>query len=138
MPAIDTGVRRIEVAKMIGMTPEVLSFSGIWEDSPPYIRLPTWRLGYCTMIRSCARSKNTMRATTPIAKTRKAMMNSADSAPVRTRTSTWATAVGKEATRPPKMIKMGKASGRERVVKPVLYMGVDSYVKKIYTTHIVH
>ena len=28
-PAIETGVRRIDVAKIIGITPEVLSFSGI-------------------------------------------------------------------------------------------------------------
>ena len=35
-------------AKIGGMTPEVLIFSGRKELSPPYMRLPTWRLGYWT------------------------------------------------------------------------------------------
>ena len=39
------GRSRIEDAKIGGITPEILIFSGICELSPPYILLPTWRLG---------------------------------------------------------------------------------------------
>src|SRR5471030_2654926 len=47
-PAMVAGISRIELAKIGGMTPEVLIFNGICVESPPNIRLPTWRLGYCT------------------------------------------------------------------------------------------
>ena len=56
-----------EEAKIGGMTPEVLIFSGRCEASPPNMRLPTWRFGYCTRMRRCARSMNTMKATTATA-----------------------------------------------------------------------
>ena len=44
------GISRMELAKIGGITPEVLIFSGICVESPPNIRLPTWRFGYCTGI----------------------------------------------------------------------------------------
>ena len=40
----------IEEAKMGGMTPEVLIFNGKCVLWPPYMRLPTTRLAYCTGI----------------------------------------------------------------------------------------
>ncbi len=56
-------------AKIGGMTPAVLIFSGRNEVSPPNMRLPIWRFGYCTSRRRCERSMNTMArmaATAPI------------------------------------------------------------------------
>ena len=53
-----------EEAKIGGMTPEVLSFSGRCEVSPWNMRLPTWRFGYWISSRRWARSKNTMKAMT--------------------------------------------------------------------------
>ena len=53
----------MELAKIGGITPEVLIFSGMWVESPPNMRLPTWRFGYCTGMRRCARSTKTMTAT---------------------------------------------------------------------------
>ena len=52
-----------EEAKIGGMTPEELSFSGRCEASPWNMRLPTCRLGYWTSSRRWARSMNTMAAT---------------------------------------------------------------------------
>ena len=39
--AIVIGIRRIDDAKIGGITPETLSLSGKCEDSPPNIRWPT-------------------------------------------------------------------------------------------------
>ena len=64
------GISRIELAKIGGITPEVLIFSGMCVESPPNMRLPTWRFGYCTRMRRCARSMNTMKAITATAITR--------------------------------------------------------------------
>ena len=43
--AIVAGRSSSEEAKIGGMTPEVLSFSGRNEVCPSYMRLPTWRFG---------------------------------------------------------------------------------------------
>jgi hypothetical protein len=43
-----------EDAKITGMTPAWLTFSGRYVEVPPYIRRPTIRLAYCTGIRRCA------------------------------------------------------------------------------------
>ena len=51
-------------AKIGGMTPEALSFSGRCEASPWNMRLPICRLGYWISRRRCARSMKTMAATT--------------------------------------------------------------------------
>ena len=91
-------------AKIGGMTPAVLILSGRCEASPPYMRLPTWRLGYWTTIRRCAVSTNTTTATTTTMPTIRAMMNSADSAPVRPSSRVWIIASGSAATIPAKMI----------------------------------
>ena len=50
------GKRRIEDAKMGGITPEVLILSGRCELWPLYMRRPTTRFAYCTGMRRCARS----------------------------------------------------------------------------------
>ena len=39
-PMTVIGMSRMELAKMSGMTPEVLIFKGRCELSPPYMRLP--------------------------------------------------------------------------------------------------
>ena len=44
-PAMVTGMSSSELAKIGGMTPEVLSLSGRCEFSPPTIRLPLLALG---------------------------------------------------------------------------------------------
>ena len=43
--AMVVGSSSSEDAKIGGMTPEVLSFSGRNEVWPSYMRLPTWRFG---------------------------------------------------------------------------------------------
>ena len=43
------GNARIDDAKMTGMTPPVLTLSGMCVLDPPYIRRPTTRLAYCTV-----------------------------------------------------------------------------------------
>ena len=99
------GSRSRELAKIGGITPEVLIFSGMCELSPPNMRLPTCRLGYCTTTRRWARSTKTMKATTATASTISPTMNSEDSAPVRPSSSVPASAAGKLATMPAKMIR---------------------------------
>ncbi len=44
---------------MTGMTPAWLTFSGRYVDVPPYMRLPTMRLAYCTGMRRWPCSTNT-------------------------------------------------------------------------------
>ena len=88
------------------MTPEVLIFSGICVESPPNIRLPTWRLGYCTAMRRCARSTNTMMAMVATAMTMNSRMKNGDNAPVRPSSSIEANAVGRLATMPDMMIRL--------------------------------
>ena len=57
MPARSSaGNARIDEAKITGMTPPVLTFSGMCVLDPPYIRRPTTRLAYCTVTRRCPRS----------------------------------------------------------------------------------
>ena len=51
-------------AKIGGITPAALTLSGRCELWPPYIFRPTMRLAYWIGIRRCARSKNTITATT--------------------------------------------------------------------------
>ena len=47
--AIVAGNARIDDAKITGMTPPVLTFSGMCVLEPPYIRRPTTRLAYWTV-----------------------------------------------------------------------------------------
>ena len=58
------GKARIDEAKITGMTPPALTFSGMWVDWPPITRRPTTRLAYCTGMRRSPRSTSTMNATT--------------------------------------------------------------------------
>ena len=56
------GMERIEPAKMMGITPDILTFIGIWVFWPPYILRPTTRLAYWTGMRLSALSIHTMNA----------------------------------------------------------------------------
>ena len=46
--AMIPGNSMIDEAKMTGMTPAVLTFSGMWLDCPPIVRRPTTFREYCT------------------------------------------------------------------------------------------
>ena len=59
-----SGNARIEEAKITGITPPALTFSGMWVDCPPITLRPTTRLAYCTGMRRSPRSTRTMKATT--------------------------------------------------------------------------
>ena len=52
-----------ETAKMMGITPAWLTFSGMYVLCPPYMRLPTTRFAYCTGMRRCPCSMNTTATT---------------------------------------------------------------------------
>ena len=65
MPPSVAGNARIDEAKMIGITPPVLTFNGMCVLEPPYMRRPTTRLAYWTVIRRCPRSTKTMAPMTP-------------------------------------------------------------------------
>ena len=88
-PITVAGSSSSDEAKIGGMTPEVLIFSGRNEVSPPNMRLPTWRFGYCTSSRRCERSMKTMATVTAI--TRTTMTSSAPPliAPVRASAKAW-------------------------------------------------
>ena len=45
------GSMAMDWAKMMGMTPPMFTFMGMWVDWPPYIFRPTTRLAYCTGMR---------------------------------------------------------------------------------------
>src|SRR5665213_3896667 len=47
-PENSSGAERIDAAKMTGITPPELTFSGRCVDWPPIILRPTMRLAYCT------------------------------------------------------------------------------------------
>ena len=103
-PTAVSGSSSSELAKIGGITPEVFSLSGRCDDSPPYIRLPIWRLGYWTITRRWARSTKTMNSTTATDITKRKMMNRVESAPVRPISRVPARAFGRLATMPAKMI----------------------------------
>ena len=75
------GSKSSEDAKIGGITPEVLSLSGRWEDWPSNILLPTWRFGYWIRSRRWARSMNTMKAITATAMMITTRISGVDSAP---------------------------------------------------------
>ena len=56
------GNARIDEAKITGMTPPVLTLSGMCVLEPPHIRRPTTRLAYCTVTRRWPRSTKTIAA----------------------------------------------------------------------------
>ena len=97
-------MRRSDEAKIGGMTPEVLSFSGRCEDSPWKTRFPTCRFGYWIRSRRCARSTKTMKAITTTERMMMPRIRIVDSAPWRPSSSVPATAIGSSATIPAKMI----------------------------------
>ena len=88
------GSNSSEEAKIGGITPALFSLSGRCEASPWNMRLPTWRLGYCTSSRRCARSMKTMNAITTTAMTSSAMISAVDSAPCRPSSSVPTSACG--------------------------------------------
>ena len=91
-------------AKIGGITPAVLSFNGKWELSACDICMPIWRLGYWIKRRRWARSKNTMKATTPTATMRMPRIIKGDIRPLRPNSNKAAIPVGKLATMPEKII----------------------------------
>ena len=66
---IVSGISSSDEAKIGGITPAVLTFSGRNERSPPAMRLPSWRFGYWIRRRRWARSMKTMKATMAAAST---------------------------------------------------------------------
>src|SRR5262249_17684619 len=69
---IRCGITISDDAKITGMTPAWLTFSGKYVEVPPYMRRPTMRLAYCTGMRRWPCSTNTtpvmmMRAAQPTA-----------------------------------------------------------------------
>src|SRR5882757_5429765 len=56
---ISAGMYSSDEAKMTGMTPAWLTFSGMYVDVPPYARGPIMRFAYCTGIRRWAGSTKT-------------------------------------------------------------------------------
>jgi len=54
MPRMVPGIASSEDAKMIGITPDMFTFTGMKVDWPPYILRPITRLAYCTGIRRSA------------------------------------------------------------------------------------
>ena len=93
-----------EEAKIGGMTPEELSFSGRCEASPWNMRLPICRLGYWTSSRRWARSMKTMAATTASISASSAISSGQEMAPCRDSSSRPASALGRPATMPDMMI----------------------------------
>src|SRR3990170_6241899 len=65
--AICDGSSRIEMAKMMGMTPALFTRSGMCVLPPEYIRVPRTRFAYCTGMRRWPSWMNTIAATTPMA-----------------------------------------------------------------------
>src|SRR4029453_3033346 len=98
------GKSRRDEAKIGGITPALFSFSGKCEASPWNMRLPTWRLGYCTSSRRWARSMNTITPTTTTHMTKRRKMEVVHSAPWRPRSRVPTTAWGNCATMPAKMM----------------------------------
>ena len=98
------GSKSSDEAKIGGITPALLSLSGRWDASPWNMRFPTWRLGYCTSRRRCARSMNTMKAITPTAMIASTARSVLDRAPWRPSSSVPASADGSSATMPAKMM----------------------------------
>ena len=103
-PATVIGSSSSDDAKIIGITPAVLSLSGRWVLSPPNIFCPTWRFGYCTTMRRWARSTKTIRVITETTMMNSPTMSTADIAPVRPSSRVPARAEGSAATMPEKMI----------------------------------
>src|SRR5262249_3057093 len=56
---IRCGITISDDAKITGMTPAWLTFSGKYVEVPPYMRRPTMRLAYCTGMRRWPCSTNT-------------------------------------------------------------------------------
>ena len=73
--AIMVGSISMEEAKMMGITPAMLTFSGMYVLVPPMVRRPTMRLAYCTGMRRCDCSTKTTQVmtTSPIAHTPRKM-----------------------------------------------------------------
>ena len=91
--AMVAGMSSSELAKIGGITPDTLSLSGRCELSPPNMRLPCWRLGYCTRMRRWARSMNTMKVITATTMNSRKMISMVESAPVRPSSSVLASAL---------------------------------------------
>ena len=93
-------------AKITGMTPPALTFSGRCVDCPPIIRRPTTRRAYWTGILRSPRSTKTMNPTTTIIATTITTATMTFHWPVtKTFSYTFWTAPGRPTTMPAKMIR---------------------------------
>ena len=90
---------------MTGITPPTFTFRGRWVDCPPMTLRPTTRLAYCTGIRLCALSTNTMNPTTTTMMDSRSMTNSGDHCCCTSRVKISWPALGKPLTIPAKMIR---------------------------------
>src|SRR6516225_1400815 len=76
-PATVSGSTMTLEAKMIGMTPALLTRNGMWVLAPPYMRRPTMRLAYWTgILRVAWVMRMTAAITATIMTSTKAMVNS--------------------------------------------------------------
>ena len=100
--AICAGKRRMLMAKMIGITPAIVTFSGRYWVWPWYMRRPRTRLAYCTGMRRCPSLMKTTPAITTIAIRMKGMIRSSPSGPV----TIGAARCGSRPTIPAKMMKL--------------------------------
>ena len=98
------GNMMIDDAKMGGMTPDVLILSGRCVVCPPYIFLPTIRFAYCTGMRRCPVSMNTMTPTTATMKTARKITARIPISPVDTSRKVLITPSGPRQTMPAKMM----------------------------------
>ena len=104
MPRIVSGNARIDEAKMTGMTPPVLTLSGMCVLDPPYIRRPTTRLAYWTVTRRWPRSTKMIAPTTRIISTIRMITEPARAGRARICSNVCSTAAGKLTTIPAKMM----------------------------------
>ena len=104
--AIVCGNAMIEEAKITGMTPLVFTRRGRWVGWPPYMRRPTTRLAYWTVMRRWPRSTNTMAATTATIIATRRRAASRPSSPRRIISTVLIIPRGKPTTMPAKMSRL--------------------------------
>ena len=100
---IVSGSSSSDEAKIGGITPAVLSFSGRWLRSA-WTPRAVWRLGYWIRMRRWARSMKQMNSTSATTATMIAASDSGLTVPVRPPSNSWTSVRGRCATMPAMMI----------------------------------